>query len=124
MEQLGTSKSGFRDRVVLVASAMLVCVIGVGAFWIATDYQADTRWVFFGLNSIGFVAIVGRKFPNHWKTPSFILFFMGWLVIHGIVAITLAASLPVLYWLPIFGVELFVGFLTAYLLFGVPIDRR
>ena len=123
MEQLNTSKSAFRDRFVLIASALLVCVVGVGAFWIADDYQADTRWVFFGLNAIGFIVVVGRKFPNQWKTPSFILFFIVWLVGHGIVATQVAASLPILYWLPVFGVELFIGFVAAYLLFGVPTHR-
>lgn len=124
MDQPGASTNGFRDRVLLVSSAILVCVIGVGAFWIADDYHANKLWVFFGLNAIGFIVVVGRKFPNHWQTPSFILFFMAWLVVHGIVAVTLAASLPILYWLPIFGVELFIGFFAAYLLFGVPLDRR
>jgi len=124
LDQPGASTNGFRDRVLLVSSAILVCVIGVGAFWIADDYHANKLWVFFGLNAIGFIVVVGRKFPNHWQTPSFILFFMAWLVVHGIVAVTLAASLPILYWLPIFGVELFIGFFAAYLLFGVPLDRR
>lgn len=108
----------------LLASAILVCVIGVGAFWVATDYQADTRWIFFGLNGIGFVAVVARKFPNQGKDPSFILFFMVWLIAHGIIATTLAASLPILYWVPIFGVELFVGFLVADMMFGLPLDRH
>jgi hypothetical protein len=117
---LGKGESGFRDRLLLVASAIIVCIIGVGAFWIAGDSHKGLLWVFFGLNTIGFAFVVGRKFPKHWKSPSFVFFFLAWLLLHGIVATTLAASVPFLYWLPIFGVELFVGFLAAYLLFGVP----
>jgi hypothetical protein len=45
---------------------------------------------------------------------------MVWLVVHGTVATQLAASLPILYWLPVLGAELFIGFLAAYLLFGLP----
>jgi hypothetical protein len=116
--------SGFRDRALLVASAIIVCVIGVGAFWIAGDSGTGPLWVFFGLNAIGFIVVVGRKFRKHWNTPSFILFFLAWLLLHGIVATMLAASLPILYWLPIFGVELFVGFLAAYLLFGAPSEGQ
>ena len=124
LEQLGTSKGGWRDKVALVASALLVCVVGVGAFWIATDYHVDSRGVFFVLNAVGFIVVVGRKFPDHWKAPSFVLFFIAWLVFHGLIAIQLAASVPILYWLPIFGVELFIGFLVAYMIFGVPANRR
>jgi|SRR5690349_8825758 hypothetical protein len=112
--------SGFRDRLLLVASAIVVCIIGLSAFWVAGDSHASPLWVFFGLNAVGFVIVVGRKFPDRWKTPSFILFFLTWLFLHGIVATMLAASVPFLYWLPIFAVELFVGFLAAYLLFGLP----
>jgi hypothetical protein len=123
MAQAFLGKKGeneFRDRLLLVASAIIVCIIGVGAFWIAGDSHTGPLLVFFGLNTIGFTGVVARKFPNRWKTPSFILFFLAWLLLHGIVATMLAASVPILYWLPIFGVELFIGFLAAYLLFGVP----
>jgi hypothetical protein len=75
------------------------------------------------LNAIGFIVVVGRTSPDRWKTPSFILFFMVWLVVHGTVATQLAASLPILYWLPVLGAELFIGFLAAYLLFGLPTSR-
>jgi hypothetical protein len=112
-------ESGFRDSLLLVASALIVCILGVGAFWIAGDSHTGPIWVFFGLNAIGFTVVVGRKFPNRWTTPSFVVFFLVWLLLHGIVATMLAASVPIIYWLPIFGVELFVGFLAAYLLFGV-----
>jgi hypothetical protein len=115
-----TDQGGLRDKLLLVASAIVVCVIGVGAFWIAGESHTGPLWVFFGLNAIGFITVVGRKFPNHWKAPSFISFFLAWLLVHGIVATILAAAVPFLYWLPIFGVELFVGFLAARLLFGTP----
>jgi hypothetical protein len=124
LSQLGASGNGFRDKLLLFASAILVCVIGVNAVLFAEDHHANKLSIFFGLNAIGFIAVVGRKFPKYWRNPLFILFFLVWLVVHGIVSATLATTLPILYWPPIFAAELFVGFLAAYLLFGVPPSRE
>jgi hypothetical protein len=108
------------DRGLLIGSAVLVCVIGGAAFWLADDYHMNPLWVFLAMNSVGFIWVIGRRLRSHWKKPLFIVFLVAWVAIHTAVVVVLMAWVPLLYWLPLIAVELFVGFLAAYWLFGVP----
>ena len=119
--QTDQDKSLVRDRVLLVTGALLISALGVTLFWMADDRGGSyTQWVFFCLNVIGFGVVVGKKFAHCWKTPKFIAFFLIWAGLHAALSTMLAVSVPVLSWLPIFAVELFLGFLVAYLLLGSP----
>ncbi len=102
----------------------MVCTLGVSAFWLADDYHVNPIWLFFAFNSIGFILVVVRKFHTHPKTFLFVGYFVLWLVVHGIVVVVLMGWVPFLYWLPIIGLELFVGYLAAYRLFGLPPEGR
>jgi hypothetical protein len=112
------------DKIVLVGSAIVVCVLGVSLFLFAINFRVNTIWVFFALNSIGFIAVVGRKFRYSSKTLPFICFFALWLVVHALVMIALTAWLPLQLWLPMIGLELFVGYLVAYQVFGLPPEEK
>src|SRR5579859_5861179 len=111
------------DKTLLVCAALLACVIGGAAFWLADKYHMNPAWVFLAWNSIFLIPIVGRDFRSHWKTRPFIAFFGVWMVLHGVVMVILTALIPILYWAPFIALELFVGYLFAYLLFGVPPDH-
>jgi hypothetical protein len=110
----------FWDKTILVCAALLVCVIGGAAFWLADKYHMNPAWVFLAWNSIFLIPIVGRDFRSHWKRPPFIAFFGGWMVLHGVVMVLLTGWVPILYWAPFIVLELFLGYFFAYLLFGMP----
>jgi hypothetical protein len=120
LSQTSLPTSPFRDKLILVGSAIAVCVIGVSAFLFADNYRVNPVWLFFALNSLGFMAVVGRKFRSYSKTLPFISFFAVWLVVHAAVMIALTGWLPLAFWLPLIGLELFAGYLAAYHFFGPP----
>ena len=97
-----------------------MCIVGVSAFWLADNYKLSPAWVFFALNSIGFVVVVGRKFQSYSKTLQFVSFLAVWLIFHAAIMVALTDWVPVVFWLPLIGIELFIGYLAAYLLFGLP----
>jgi hypothetical protein len=109
-----------RDKALLVGAALLVCVLGVGVFFIAIQYHVSTLWIFLAVNSIGFTIVVARQFRGYWKTVSFFAFFALWVLIHTLLLLAALIRGPWPYWLPVFGVELFLGYLAAYWLFGLP----
>jgi hypothetical protein len=103
---------------------VLICVIGVAAFILADAYHVNPLWLFLAWNSVGLVAAVGWGFRSHWKRPAFIAFFTVWLTVHAAVVTVLMGWVPIVYWLPLFFLELFIGYLFAYWLFGVPLDHE
>lgn len=111
------NQSILRDRLALVGAALLVCVVGVGMFLVASFYRIDTKWVVIALNSVGFIAIVWNRFKSFSLTPSVGLFFMIWLVMHGFFAFYLSSRISILYWVPIYVLEYAVGFKIADALF-------
>jgi FtsH-binding integral membrane protein len=130
---LGSSKRGdlgcqhrspFWDTVLLVTASLLVCAVSVAAYWAADTYHVGAQWIFFGLNVIGFAAVVGRKFRLHWDNPRFIVFLLLWAAIHAGLIITVGNNIETIYWLPIFGGELFVGYFVAFLVFGLPNESK
>jgi hypothetical protein len=108
------------DRLLLVSSALLVCVVGVASFLVADAYHVSPLWPFLAYSSLALILAVGRNksFRDHWKRPAFIVFFIVWLVVHAAVVTLLLAWVSMVYLLPLICVELFVGFFFAHLLFG------
>ena len=121
---LKTLTSRFRDKVLLIGLALLVCIVLVSMLWLADEHHVNTVWVLLAWNSIGLVAVVGWGFRRHWRRPAFIAFFLVWLVVHAAVVTALMGWVPMLYWLPIIGVEFFIGYTAAYVLFGLPPDQQ
>lgn len=112
------------DRVRLVGTAMLVCVIGVAAFVAGEIYHISPVWLFLSWNSIGLLLILGKGFRDHFKKAQFTAFFLLWMAAHGTVVVLLMRWVRMIYWVPLMGIELFVGFLAANLLFGIQPDRK
>jgi hypothetical protein len=111
---------GCLDKFLLVGAALVVCVVGGATFWLAEDYHVNPAWVFFAGNSILLVPLVGGEFRSQLKRPFFIMFFIAWMVMHGLTVLGLMRWVDVLYWIPLLAVELFIGYFAAYCLFDVP----
>ena len=111
------NRSGWKDSLLLISVAILVCVGGVGSFLMADSFKVNDKWIVIGLNSIGFIAIIWGRFKTFSPRPSVVFFFMAWLVIHGFLAFLLSLYLPFLYWIPIYMLEFAIGFRVASSLF-------
>jgi hypothetical protein len=118
-QQIKSSARGCLDIVFLIGVALLLCVVGVGAFWAADAYHVNPMWVFFLWNSVFMVPIFMKDFRNHLKRPTFVAFLIIWGVIHGLVVVMLMRRTPVVVWLLAISVELFLGYLLADRIFGI-----
>jgi hypothetical protein len=114
------SAGGCRDKILLLGAALAVCVGGVASFLFAEHYRVNPAWVFFAWNSIFLVPLVWDDFRSLLKKPSFLIFLFGWMVLHGLTIVGLMRWVDAVYWIPILGVELFIGYFAAYSLFDVP----
>ena len=124
MSQTDGERTGCRDKVLLVGAALLVCVVGVGAFWLADLYHLSAVWVFVAWNSIGLVPLFIRDFRTHLRKPSFLAFLFAWALIHGLLVVTLMRWMSILAMVPILAVELTVGFVLADYLFGIRPEEK
>jgi len=113
---------GCLDKFLLLGAAFVVCVVGGAAFWLAEDYHVNPAWVFFAGNSILLIPLLGGDFRKQFRKPLFILFFVFWMIMHGLMVLALMRWVDVLYWIPLLGVELFAGYFVAYSLFDVPAE--
>jgi hypothetical protein len=122
MATLG-KQDGFRKRIVdlclLIGSALIVCMLGVGAFIIAQIRHTNPTWVFFSLISIVFVAGVREEYRKEFRSVRFISFVCGWLVINTTVVVVVLSYLGWLYLIPALFGEQVLFYMTAYWLFGL-----
>jgi hypothetical protein len=114
-----SKSSGCLDKVLLVGAALLVCVIGGAAFWIAEDYHVNPAWVFFLWNSAIMVPIFIKDFRSHLRKPAFVAFLVVWGITHGLVVVVLMRCAPITVWFLGISIELLVGFMLADRIFGV-----
>ena len=119
-ELFNSSRSRSLDAAMLLGLALLICVVGVGSFQVASAFHVDPAWVFVAINSLWVIPVVGRRYKEHWPRPSFVAFLAAWMIIHGLLATLLIIRVHVLYWLPIFALEFLIGFWAARQLFGQP----
>lgn len=113
---------GCLDKFLLIGAALVVCVVGGAAFWLAEDYHVNPAWIFFAGNSILLIPLVGGEFRKQFAKPSFIVFFVFWMIMHGLTVLALMRWVDVLYWIPLLGVELFAGYFVAHSVFNVPAE--
>jgi len=119
-----TTGSPYKDRVLLYLTALLVCVTGVGAFWLADLYHVNPVWVFFLGNSILLVPLFVRDFRSHLRKPAFVVFLAIWALAHGLLVATLMRWLSILRIFPFMLIELFVGLVLADYLFDARPNRE
>jgi len=109
----------FKDKVLLVGSALVVCVVGGGAFWIAEDYHVKPAWVFFAWNSILMAPLFLRDFRTHLRKPFFVIYLAAWAAVHGLLIVGLMRWVPLGYWLICILIEGTIGLVLADYLFGI-----
>lgn len=112
--------TGIRDGLLVIGSALLLCAFLIGAFAVANKYDNNVLWVCFAWSSVLMIPLLLRGFRAHLKRPHFIRFLAVLVIVHGIVCTSLIKwRIPLVYWFPIFIVELSLGAWVAYRLFGV-----
>ena len=112
--------TGVRDGLLMMALGLLLCLLGVGSFYFANQYHIKEVWVFFAWGSFAPVPVFLRAFRRHLKRPSVMPFLAGLAIVHGLIFISLLKwQVSIVYWLPVFFVELSVGAWAAYRFFGI-----
>jgi uncharacterized membrane protein len=106
------------DLCLLIGSALIVCMLGIGAFIIAQVRNPNPMWVFFSLISITFVAGAREEYRKEFRSVRFISFVCGWLVINMAVVVVVLSYLGWLYLIPALFGEQVLFYMTAYWLFG------
>jgi hypothetical protein len=116
--------NNFWDQLLMAFLAVLVCVFILSAFWVADEHNVRPVWVFLAWNSILMIPLFIRNFRGQLKRPSFVGFLTVWMVGHGLFVVSLMRWVPYAYWVPLFVLEFYAGYLIAYWLFGaVPSEK-
>jgi hypothetical protein len=110
---------GCLDRVFLVGAALVVCVVGGAAFWIADAYHINAMWVFLLWNSLFIVHLAFKDFRTHLRKPTFVAFLIVWGIVHGVVVVAMMRRIPATLWILVISFELLVGYLLADRIFGI-----
>ena len=108
------------DVFYLVGAAVLLCVLGAGAFIVADIYRVNPLWVIVSLISIGFFAGAREDYRKEFRSPRFVVFVCAWVVINVIVLIALLSLFGWLWLIPALLLEQFLFYTTAYWFFDVP----
>jgi hypothetical protein len=108
------------DMFYLFGAAVLLCVLGAGAFIVADIYHVNPLWVIVTFISIGFFAGAREDYRKEFRSQRFVAFLCGWVVINVIVFIALLSLFGSLWLIPALLLEQFLFYMTAYWFFGVP----
>lgn len=86
---------------------------------LADIYHVNPLWIFFGLISVIFFAGAREDYRKEFRSPRFLAFIVGWLVINVLIIIFVVADFGWLWLIPALLFEQFLFYMTAYWLFGV-----
>jgi hypothetical protein len=86
------------DRLLLVGTALLVCLTTGGSFALGEIYHLNPVWLFFAWNSIFLIPVLWNKFRGYLKKTNFVLFFTVWMLAHGATVVGMMAWLPAVFW--------------------------
>jgi hypothetical protein len=117
-------RSRILDTVYLVASALLVCVVSVGAFVFTETRHLNPAWVFLALLSIGFLVFAAEEYRSELRSARFIAFVCGWLFINSVVVVGVLSLWGWLYLIPALLLEEWLFYMTAYWIFGLQVPSR
>ena len=128
---MATSKSSgllrrILDWCLLVGAALAICIVGVGAFALASIRHVNPIWIFFGLVSAGFFAGIREEYRREFRSSRFVLFVLCWLVINVAVVVAVIGSFGWFWLFPALFLEQVLFYMSAYWLFGLepPLRRR
>lgn len=108
------------DMFYLVGAAILLCVLSAGAFIVADVYHVNPLWVVVSFISVGFFAGAREDYRKEFRSPRFVAFVFGWVVINVIVFIALLRLFGWVWLIPVLLLEQFLFYMTAYWFFDVP----
>jgi FtsH-binding integral membrane protein len=112
------------DYLALLGSALLLIALGTGSFLLADKYHIYVLWIFLGWMSLLFFVVVGSSFRRQFKSASFVLFFLVWMLTHLLIYTIFLIYSSWFYWLLILPIELWIGYTVAYARFGLPPDQE
>ena len=112
-ETASRNAAGCLDKLLLIATALLVTVVGCAAFWFADVYHVKPVWVFLAINSIFMGFLLIKDFRTNLKQKRFVLFLLAWAAVHGALIIGLMRYVPFGAWYLFIVVEGTVGVLLA-----------
>jgi hypothetical protein len=99
------------DFALLIGSALLVCVVLLGAFLFTETRGFSPLWVFLGSSSVGFFAFAREEYRGQFRSFRFVFFVLCWLIINLIVIVIVLGSFG---WLCLF-VALFIEQVLFYM---------
>jgi hypothetical protein len=108
----------------LLGTALLICFVFVGSFTLSDLYGVSPVPMLIVWNSILMIPLFWRDFRSLWKKPSFVAFFVIWMLFHGLVVVALMRWTSIINWPVGILLELTLGLLIAHWLFGVSLDPR
>jgi hypothetical protein len=112
--------TGVRDGLLVVGLALVLCFLGVSSFSLADEYHINKLWVAFAWSSFLMIPFFLRAFRGHLKRRFIFPFLALLAIIHGLVFAGLMKwQVSLVYWFPIFAVELSLGAWAAYRFFGI-----
>jgi len=120
------ARSRILDSFYLVGAALLVCLLGCGAFLLADIYHVNPFWVLFGLASVGLLVGAREDYREQFRSPRFVAFVCAWAVINIGVIILCVSLFGWLWLIPALLLEQFLFYMSVYWFFGVnpPSTRR
>ncbi len=107
------------DLCFLVGSALLLCVVAVGAFAVTAVRHISPMWVFLSGISLVFFVWVREEYRKEFRSVRFIFFVCSWLVINLVVVVIVLASFGWFYLMAALFLEQVLFYMTAYWLFGL-----
>ena len=114
------SRGRILDTFYLVGAALLVCVFAGGALLLADTYHINRLWIFASLISVVFFAGAREDYRKEFRSPRFVAFVGGWVVINVIIFIVFLSLFGWLWLVPTLFFEQFLFYMTAYWFFDVP----
>jgi hypothetical protein len=70
------------DFVLLLAASLFVAITGTAAFWMADEHSVNPTWLFAAGAAVLFFLVVGWGYRRKFRDPSFVSFFLAWLLVH------------------------------------------
>jgi hypothetical protein len=110
---------------VLIAIALVTCVVIVSTYIFAELHHINPAIVFLAGVSVIFLAAVREEYRKEFRSPRFVLFVLGWLALNLAIIIGVLGSFGWLYLIPALFIEHVMFYISAYWVFGIqPPGRR
>jgi hypothetical protein len=103
---------------------MVACVLMFGAYLFVKIHHNSPLWVFFSMLSIIILAGIREEYRKELRSPRFVFFVLGCLVINVVVIVVVASFLGWVYLIPALLIEQVAFYMAVERLFGVKPARR